>query len=295
MRFIPGDQSTDNSQAGGRPNDPWDVIPAKLMEIDDETPGVRTYHFEPDGSGVDKQRAAMPGQFNMIYAPGVGEAAISISGKMTHNGRVVHTIREVGNVTGVFAKMSVGASVGLRGPFGSIWPLDQCTGQDMILVGGGIGVAPLRPVIYELVRRRQEFGDVHVLIGSRSPADLLFNKEYARWQDQGINIEVTVDRADSTWVGDIGVVTQLLDRLKLPRANETTLMTCGPEVMMMYAIQSAISRGLSRHNIWLALERNMNCAVGTCGHCQFGPHFICKDGPVLRFDRVEKLLEVTDL
>lgn len=237
---------------------------------------------------------ARPGQFNMLYVPGLGECAISLSG-LPDSGLMDHTIRSVGNVTAALTRMTVGDSIGIRGPFGSWWPVDECVTRDVIIVGGGIGLAPLRPVIAEIVSRRDDFGQVSLLIGARSPTDLLFASQYDRWRDAGIHVDVTVDRADSNWNDDIGVVTLLLDRLTILRPRETVMMACGPEVMMMYAIQSAIARGLPTEHLWLSLERNMNCALGTCGHCQFGPHFICKDGPVLRFDRVASLMEIADL
>tara|TARA_R110002049_G_scaffold50370_3_gene143122 strand:+ start:165253 stop:166119 length:867 start_codon:yes stop_codon:yes gene_type:complete len=287
--------STDRNSRPAQAIDPWAISPAVLTDIQEETTGVRTYHFSIQSAQSQTLETAKPGQFNMVYAPGVGEAALSISGDVTRDDEVVHTIRDVGNVTGELAKLTIGATVGIRGPFGSAWPIDQCVGDDIVLVGGGIGLPPLRPVIYELIRRRHQFGSMYLLVGSRSPSDLLYDHEYSRWQEAGIDVESTVDRAELDWSGNIGVVTQLMDRLNLNRPTETTLMTCGPEVMMMYAIQTAISKGLSRDHIWLSLERNMNCAVGTCGHCQFGPNFLCKDGPVLRFDRIERYLEVADL
>ena len=274
--------------------DAWQIATVVIADIRDETPDVSTYRLQWPEQEV-QPAGGKPGQFNMLYMPGVGEAAISISGDTARPDQIVHTIRSVGNVTGAIDRLQVGSTLGLRGPFGSYWPIDACVGGDVMIVGGGIGMAPLRPVVYELMHRRHEFAEVHLLIGARTPGDLLYSNEYAAWEAGGVNVETTVDRAKATWTGNIGVVTLLMERLKLARPNQTSLMTCGPEVMMTYAIQSALARGLERKNIWLSLERNMNCAIGTCGHCQFGPHFVCKDGPVIRFDRVEKLMEVTDL
>ncbi|MEM9589700.1 MAG: FAD/NAD(P)-binding protein [Planctomycetota bacterium] len=278
----------------GQGDNPWRQRPVVLSRVGHETADVATYRFVHAG-GEPAPFQGRPGQFNMLYVPGVGEAAISISGDTTDQSQAVHTIRHVGNVTGSIAQLDVGDSIGLRGPFGSGWPIDPCVGDDIILVAGGIGLAPLRPVVYELIRRRNAFGRITVLIGSRTPQDLLYPSEYASWSQADINVEATVDRAESDWAGDIGVVTLLLDRLELNRPLETTLMTCGPEVMMAYAIQAALQRGLSRSKLWMSMERHMNCAIGNCGHCQYGPHFVCTQGPVMRYDRVETLLKVDAL
>tara|TARA_R110002073_G_scaffold321416_3_gene497515 strand:+ start:7755 stop:8669 length:915 start_codon:yes stop_codon:yes gene_type:complete len=274
---------------------PWQVDAAVVTEIRDETPGVATFQFAWVDKNVTSRVAAQPGQFNMLYMPGLGEVAISVSDSQIRADQVVHTIREVGNVTGAMFRLAVGDTIGVRGPFGSAWPLDHCVGHDVVLVCGGIGLAPMRTLVNELIRRRDQYGELNLLIGARTPLDLLYQSEYPQWNSRGINVHTTVDRATATWSGNIGVVILLLERLKLRDPAQTLLMTCGPEVMMKYTIQTAISRGLTYDHIWLSLERNMNCAVGTCGHCQFGPHFLCKDGPVLRFDQVQALMEVTDL
>ncbi len=164
-----------------------------------------------------------------------------------------------------------------------------------MIVAGGIGLAPLRPVVYSIVNQRDRFGNVSLLIGTRTPDDLLYESEFDAWSSAGIDVQVTVDRAEDPWLGNIGVVTLLLQRLAISRPKQSVLFTCGPEVMMSYTIRTAIERGVSLQNIWLSLERNMNCAIGHCGHCQWGPHFICKDGPVLRYDQVAPLMEVDSL
>ncbi|TWU22271.1 Anaerobic sulfite reductase subunit B [Novipirellula galeiformis] len=274
---------------------PWHTQAAVVTAIRAETPGVATFELAWVDAKSKPRVPAKPGQFNMLYMPGVGETAISLSGDALHSDLLLHTIRKVGNVTGAMFRLSVGATLGVRGPFGSAWPIDECVGADLVLVCGGIGLAPMRSLVNQLIRRRSEFGEVHLLIGARTPRDLLYRNEYSRWKAGGINVQTTVDRAESTWTGNIGVVTLLLERLNRFKPAGASLMTCGPEVMMMYTIQMAISRGFERRRMWVSLERNMNCAVGTCGHCQFGPHFVCKDGPVLRFDLIEALLEVKDL
>jgi NAD(P)H-flavin reductase len=271
------------------------IQPVTITAIQNETPGVKTYAMVHRDAAVAGGFASQPGQFNMLYVPGVGEAAISLSGDAAVNNPLIHTIRAVGNVTIELSRAAVGASLGIRGPFGTPWPIATSAGNHIVLVAGGIGLAPLRPVIYHLLSNRDRYREVHLLIGARSPADLLYAAEYATWQQGGIAIQTTVDRAGPDYPGHIGVVTLLLQRLKLVAPAQTVLMTCGPEVMMNYAIREALRGGLAAESIWLSIERNMNCAIGHCGHCQFGPFFACTDGPVMRYDRIAPLLEVAAL
>ena len=278
-----------------RHDDPWRVMPAKILGVTAEGPEVRTYQIALTDS-VDAERyRILPGQFNMIYLPGVGESAISVSGDPRHCHPLLHTIRAVGNVTGSLALRGVGASLGIRGPFGSSWPIQQCGGRDLILVAGGIGLAPLRSVIYDVIANRDFYRRVWLLMGARSPEHLLYANQYDHWRGNGIEVLTTVDHAGNDWKGNVGVVTPLLEALRLTDAQSTHLMTCGPEIMMRFAAQAAIRMGLRADQIWVTLERNMRCAFGHCGHCQFGPHFICKDGPVLSYDRVADLLGIDSL
>ena len=276
-------------------HDPWLAHSVRIQRMTPETPGVVTYDLVFDDEDTRNDFSFRPGQFNMIYIPGIGEVAISISGNPHNCGIVPHTIREAGSVTQALAGLGEGGSVGLRGPFGAGWPVDKCAGKDLILAAGGIGVAPLRPVIYEILANRDRFGEVTLLYGCRMPSGILYQEEFETWRSQGIAVKTTVDRADESWGGNVGVVTLLLDRLSLSSPSETVLMTCGPEVMMWYTVQSALERGLQENSIYVSLERNMNCAIGLCGHCQFGPEFLCKDGPVFPYDRVASILRVDDL
>ena len=206
-----------------------------------------------------------------------------------------HTIREAGSVTQALARLGDGATIGVRGPFGSSWPMDACRGKDVLLVAGGIGLAPLRPAIYELLANRDDFGELTLLYGARSPDWLLYPDAYEEWRNAGLDVQTTVDRAPVAWTGNVGVLTVLLDRLPLKHPDDTLLLTCGPEIMMWHTIQTALRRELAPESVYVSLERNMNCAIGLCGHCQFGPEFLCKDGPVFRYDRVSSILKVDDL
>ncbi|MFG0294657.1 MAG: FAD/NAD(P)-binding protein [Maioricimonas sp. JB045] len=277
------------------PRNPWLARRARIQRITSETPGVATYDLVLDVPPQAGSFSFRPGQFNMLYLPGVGEVAISISGSAANHAVIPHTIRQAGNVTRALAELSPGATIGLRGPFGTSWPDEDCAGRDVLLIAGGIGLAPLRPVIYDLLDRRDEIGELTLLYGTRSPDSLLYAREYDDWKARGLDVHVTVDRSDATWKGNVGVVTVLLDRLPLPRPEQTIVMTCGPEVMMWYAIQSALQHGIPAASMSVSLERHMNCAIGLCGHCQLGPEFLCKDGPVFRYDRVAPILKVDDL
>ena len=254
-----------------------------------------TITLELDDSQAAPRFAA--GQFNMLYLFGAGEVAISISGSPARPETLVHTIRGVGAVTEPLLRARRGDVIGVRGPYGSAWPLEEAegTGCDLVLLAGGIGMAPLRPVIYEVLRRRQDFGRLIIFYGARTPADLLYRKELARWRTHpGVTEKLIVDRGGKGWSGRVGVLTDLLGAAEFDPA-ETIAMVCGPEVMMRFAYRELLRRGVSPHRVHVSLERNMKCAVGFCGHCQFGPNFICRDGPVFRADQVERLMLVREL
>lgn len=274
---------------------PWLAQTVSIADIKREIEGVTTY----DLAFQDKEFAAAyrfePGQFNMLYLPGAGEIAISLSDDPQRSGSCAHTIRLAGNVTRSMAALPRGATIGLRGPFGTSWPMAECIGRDVVLVAGGIGLAPLRPVLYQLIRYRRHYQRVSLLHGARSPDMLLYSDQYRSWEQAGVGVETTVDRAGADWGGNVGVVTLLLERLRAMDPANTVLLCCGPEVMMRYTVATAQQRGLQREQIWVSMERNMQCAVGLCGHCQLGPEFVCKDGPVFRYDAIEPFMDVKGL
>jgi len=273
---------------------PWLPTPATVRGIYPETPGVQTYELQLDDPQVAARFHFQPGQFNMLYLPGIGEAAISISSAPSQAGTLAHTVRVAGNVTQALSRLRVGQRVGVRGPYGTGWPMDACRGRDVVLAAGGIGLAPLRPVIYHILHQRHDFGRVILLYGSRTPGDLLYTNEYPAWREEGIEVETTVDIGDGQWQGNIGVVPVLFYRLRL-NAARTTLLTCGPEIMIRFVIFEALARRVRKDAIFLSMERNMQCAVGLCGHCQLGSYFVCKDGPVFSYRAVEPYLLVEDL
>jgi NAD(P)H-flavin reductase len=241
--------------------------------------------------------AFVPGQFNMLYLFGAGESAISISGSPGRPERLVHTIRGVGSVTMPMVRARRGDVIGIRGPYGRAWPVEEAagTGSTVILLAGGIGLAPLRPVIYEVLRRRREFGNLIILHGARTPGDLLFRNELAKWRTlEGVTVKLIVDRATAGWSGRVGVITDLLAAVEFDPAR-TIAMACGPEVMMRFSYYELMRRSVPAQKVYLSMERNMKCAVGFCGHCQFSPLFICRDGPVFRADRIEPLMRIREL
>jgi NAD(P)H-flavin reductase len=274
---------------------PWLTQAARIDDVTPESPGVTTYHMRFVDRALHNRYRFRPGQFNMLYLPGVGEIAISLSAGSGQRGTWDHTVRDAGNVTRTLAHLGRGGSLGMRGPYGSSWPMDDALGADVILVTGGIGLSPVRPVIYEILADRRRYGQTTLLYGARTPDSLLYVREYADWTDEGMNVYTTVDRSGAGWQGNVGVVSLLLDRLRALHPSDTVLFCCGPEVMMRYCVRSALARGLGKEQIWVSLERNMQCAVGLCGHCQLGPTFVCKDGPVFRYDAIEPYLDLEGL
>jgi NAD(P)H-flavin reductase len=248
-----------------------------------DTADTFTLELEPQ---QERATPFTPGQFNMLYVFGVGEVPISISGDPAQPQTLVHTTRAVGTVTRAMRALKRGETLGVRGPFGSHWPVECCTGKDVVIIAGGIGLAPLRPVIYHLLAQREQYGNIVLLYGTRTPADILYQRQLAQWRARlDMTVEITVDHAPDGWRGHVGVVTK-----RIPHAPfdpfDTIAMICGPEVMMRFTMMELMNRGLAAEHIFVSMERNMKCAIGLCGHCQFGPSFICKDGPVMRYDQV---------
>lgn len=273
---------------------PWMAHTVRIEDIKQEVSGIATYHLAFQDPEVGTRYRFQPGQFNMLYLPGIGEAAISISSDPDDHTALWHTVRIAGNVTQALARKRPGDQLALRGPFGTSWPMDACRGNDVVIACGGVGLAPLRPVIYRIISHREEFGRVILLYGSRTPNDLLYADEYDRWREAEIEVEVTVDRGDQTWRGHIGVVPVLFYRLRLDPAR-TRVLTCGPEIMIRFAMFEALARKIRPEDIYLSMERNMNCGLGLCGHCQLGPAFVCKDGPVFSYKQMEPYLHLEDL
>ena len=265
----------------------------EVRRVSKETPDTFTLQLEPqDGAPVAPFR---PGQFSMLWSFGVGEVPISISGDSADATGLTYTIRSVGHASRALATARPGVSVGVRGPFGTAWPVEASRGRDVIIVAGGIGLAPLRSVIYRVLRDRSDYGRLIILYGTRRPSDRLFRKELTAWAKQpDTQVLTTVDTGGLDWRGHVGVVTTLFRYAQLHPARSIG-MVCGPEIMMRFAARELEVHGVTASDIYLSMERNMKCAVGFCGHCQWGPHFICKGGPIFSYDRIRPLLERHEL
>ena len=266
-------------------------LPYRVVRKRKENHDNWTLELEPVDGALEP---LAPGQFTMLYAFGVGEVPISTSGDLEHNGTtIVHTIRAVGAVTNALCAASPGDVIGVRGPFGNTWPIEEAHGRDVVVVGGGVGLPPLRPIVYHALGHRSDFERVVVLYGGRTPDDLLFTRELRAWSKQ-VDVDMTVDAAGKGWTGKVGVVTKLIP--PAPFDPETAVCyVVGPEIMMLFTARALMARGVAPDRIWISMERTMRCGVGLCGHCQLGPTLICRDGPVYRWDELAPLLEVPEL
>jgi len=258
-----------------------------------ETADTWTLALEPAADGA-RPPAFRPGQFMMLSSFGAGESAISISGDPTRPGPLVQTIRVVGATTRALCATRPGGLVGVRGPYGAGWPVEAAQGADVVIVAGGIGLAPLRPAIYHVLANRGRYGRVAVLVGGRSPDLLLYPKEVERWRRRGVDVGVIVDAAEPGWSGRVGVVTKLVPGADFDPASAVAL-TCGPEIMMRYVARALLERGVPAARVHVSLERSMHCGIGHCGHCQLGPTLICRDGPVYPWASAEPWLRVREL
>jgi NAD(P)H-flavin reductase len=279
--------------AGAALAGPMQPEPFEVRQVAKETGDTFTLTLQPVAGA--RARPFAPGQFNMLYVFGVGEVPISISGDPARPELLVHTIRAVGATTRALQRLRKGDWVGVRGPFGTAWPVAEARGHDVVLIAGGIGLAPLRPAIYHLLLHRPLYGRVVILYGARTPHDMLYTKQLRDLRSRfDVEVEVSVDRATVEWQGAVGVVTKLVQRSPFDPQSALAFI-CGPEVMIRYAAIALEQRGMPDAAIFVSMERNMKCAVGLCGHCQFGPFFVCKDGPVFRYDRIQRFFGVREV
>lgn len=274
----------------------WEPEPYAVSHVVDELPDTVSFGLlAPDGAALAEPQ---PGQFNMLWMFGVGEVPISVSGIPDGDTPMLHTVRAVGAVTAALCALREGDVVGVRGPFGTTWSVDEWSMRepacDLVIVAGGLGLAPLRPVVEQAARHIDRFGRVVLLEGARSPGLLLYARELDGWRDAGIDVRTIVDCADASWTGPIGVVTRLLDDA-IGDPRETFVMVCGPEVMMRFVSREVVSLGVPADQVEVSLERNMACGMGLCGHCQLGELLMCRDGPVVRLPAVDSLMRVPEL
>ena len=269
--------------------DSWMPVPARIVRVVRENSNTQTFRMEFIDDGIRDMYRFAPGQFNMVYVPGVGEAAVSISSDPAASGTLDHTIRVVGSVTRAIERLGSDGLIGLRGPFGNPWPVDLMENYDIVMVGGGIGLAPLKPVIHSVLNNRDRFGRVVLLYGCRSPDDRVYATELEQWEeDRSIQVMVTVDNSAEGWTGPVGVVTNLLKRLRV-NAERTMVLVCGPKILNRVAAWNFLQLHVPPQQVFVSLERNMNCGFGRCGHCQYGPYFVCTDGPVFCFSDVASI------
>lgn len=264
-------------------------VPYRVIDRTVEMPDTATIVLEPVNSVLPP---FVPGQFAMVYAFGAGDIPVSVSG--IDGPRLTHTIRTVGAISGALNRVRVGAMVGMRGPFGTGWDLSHARGCDLLVVAGGIGLAPLRSLVLDALNTPERYGRLNILIGARSPLELLYIAQTRSWQAAGARILITVDRPAPGWTGDVGVVTTLLERAAFD-PGETVAFVCGPEVMIRATARELVQRGVSTDRIRVSLERTMHCGTGHCGHCQLGPLLLCRDGPVVSWKCAEPLLAVREL
>ena len=277
----------------GSPPDPQLPVPYRVVSAEHETRDSVSLRLEPVGAAVP---AFEPGQFTMLYRAGVGEIAISVSGDPTaSDGSLTQTIRDVGAVSRALALSQLGDMIGVRGPFGHGWGLDQAAGRDLVIVAGGVGLAPLRPVLLGALARRSNYGRIVLVAGARGPEEFLYRQQLATWASEpGLEVRLTVDQPATGWGGPVGFVTEPLSALEIDAAR-TIAFVCGPEPMMRFSANVLLGKQVAASNIRISLERNMQCGIGLCGHCQLGPLLVCRDGPVVDYQRARTLLTVREL
>jgi len=257
----------------------------------EETSDTVTLMLRPAGNPIEPPR---PGQFTMLYAFGVGEVPVSVSGFRPGGQTLVQTIRSVGAVTRALCAAAPGTMLGVRGPFGTDWQVGGAEGRDLLVVAGGIGLAPLRPVLLAALAERARYRRVVLLAGARSPGDLIFTRELETWRRRGADVRVTVDHGQPGWDGRVGLVTGLITGALADPAR-TAAFVCGPEIMMRLSAQALADAGVPARGIRVSLERNMRCGVALCGHCQLGPLLTCRDGPVVSYAEAAPLLAIREL
>lgn len=268
---------------------------AEILSRIQESPTIFTLRLQLATQEKQQQYIFAPGQFNMVYLYGVGEIPISIVSDPYDETVLDHTIRAVGRVTRGLSNLQVGDSVGIRGPFGRGWPLELASGKDVLIVTGGLGCAPVVSVINYILRRREQYGRMTIVQGVKHADDLIWRERYEQWMAlKDVDVHMAADVGSKAWPWHVGRVTQLCDRIDLDAQN-TIVMMCGPEPMILASMDCLFSHGVQESAVWLSMERNMHCGVAQCGHCQLGDKFLCRQGPVFNYPEVKNLLSVKNL
>lgn len=274
------------------------TLAATVHRVVEDAADTFTFWSTFDDPDARRGFSFAPGQISMVGIFGIGEVPISISSDPARPMQLAHTIRACGRVTNVFAGLHPGDRITVRGPFGRPWPVDEARGGDLLILAGGLGLAPLRSAVFDAFRHRGMYRRVVLAIGARDPGEMLYRRRLETWgrwsRFEGLEVHLTVDRADAAWPHREGLVTTLFPDLRID-PDSTTVFTCGPEIMMVSALSELERMGVPDEHLWLTMERNMHCAVRLCGHCQLGPWFVCADGPIFRWDEVRDLMEVPEL
>lgn len=265
---------------------------AIVDEIVDETPDTKTFKLRLEDKEFAKSFSWEPGQFVQLTVFGAGEAPIGFASSPLEKSFFELTIVKRGGVTKAMHLVGKGDRVGIRGPLGNCWPLEDAKGMDILIVGGGVGLAPLRPAILQMLANRRDYGEMWLLYGARTPADRNFKYDLEKWKGRGdLHLLQSVDLGDETWKDNVGVVTTLFDKIKIDPAK-TVAFTCGPPIMIKFATIDLLKMGFSKDRIVTSLERYMKCGVGKCGHCCINHVYICTEGPVMTYEEMQTLPEL---
>jgi len=262
----------------------YHAIKSRLLEVIPETGNIKTFVLEPA-----TPLSFEAGQFVELSVPGLGEAPFTPSSSPEDDRQLAVTVMKAGTVTSALHELEPGATLGLRGPFGNVYPLDEFANRDILILGGGVGLAPLRSLLLALLARRARFGRIILCYGARTPADLVYKGQLQQWSnDDRLEVHLTVDKADETWRGKEGVVTETLNDVTLDTSDAVSVV-CGPPIMMRFGTVALMTKGFAPRSIYLSLERNMSCGVGKCGHCRVGSYYVCRDGPVFTYDQLQDI------
>lgn len=270
-------------------NNPYELIEAQISDVKDETPNIKTFVLKPKSS-----MAFDTGQFMELAVPGFGEGPFTPSSNPKDNSKLEFTIMNVGRVTNVLHGMKKGQTLGIRGPYGKGYPLTQFEGKEVLIVGGGVGLAPLRSLIYALFNDLNKYKKIYIKYGARTPDDIVYKGEVDAWaKGKESDFTLTVDRGDARWKGNVGLVTTILEDIKIDLKNSITVV-CGPPIMMKFVTFKLLDIGFTPDRIYLSMEKNMSCGIGKCGHCRIGNYYACKDGPVFTYDKIKDYPNIWD-
>ncbi len=267
----------------------YQPVEAKIEEVRQETPTIKTFVLRPESSF-----SFATGQFIELTVPGSGEAPFTPSSDPEVKERMEVTIMDVGRVTSRLHKMNTGETVGIRGPYGKGYPLDKFQGKDILIVGGGVGLAPLRSLIFSLFTQIEKYNKVALCYGARTPSDIVFKNSLSEWsKKKKVDIVTTVDVGDSTWKGNVGLVTTILKDLAVDLKKAVSVV-CGPPIMMKFVTLKLLDSGFKPADIYLSMEKNMSCGLGKCGHCRLGKYYVCRDGPVFTYEDIKDIHDIWD-